>query len=73
MLFYAMIHAFSDSGEVDEAKKIFHKMKECGCKPTISIFNTLIRELGIAGRRYESVKLLEMMVHDENLKSTHRT
>ena len=27
MLFYAMIHAFSDSGRVDEAMKIFQKFE----------------------------------------------
>ncbi|CAL0312479.1 unnamed protein product [Lupinus luteus] len=46
---------------VDEAMKIFQKMKEYGCKPTTTTFNTLIKGFGVTGRPYESMKMLEMM------------
>ncbi|KAE9613959.1 putative tetratricopeptide-like helical domain-containing protein [Lupinus albus] len=60
ILFNAMINAFSDSGKADEAMKIYQKMKEYGC-------------FGVAGRPYESMKLLEMMGQEEKVKPNERT
>ncbi|KAF2304491.1 hypothetical protein GH714_032073 [Hevea brasiliensis] len=44
----AVINAFSESGNMEEAMGTFWKMKEIGIKPTTSTYNTLIKGYGIA-------------------------
>ena len=73
ILFNAMINAFSESGNVKEAMKIFQKMKKSGCKPTTSTFNTLMKGYGNIGKADESSKLLELMLKDENVQPNDRT
>ncbi|KAB2609919.1 pentatricopeptide repeat-containing protein [Pyrus ussuriensis x Pyrus communis] len=73
LLFNAMINASSESGNINDAMKIFQKMEESGCKPTTSTFNTLIKGYGIVGKPEEALKLLELMLQDENTKPNDRT
>ena len=48
-------------------------MKQNGCKPTISTFNTLIKGYGLSGKPEESLKLLELMSEEENVKPNDMT
>ncbi|KAL0308617.1 UNVERIFIED_CONTAM: Pentatricopeptide repeat-containing protein [Sesamum radiatum] len=48
-------------------------MRQKGCKPTISTFNTLIKGFGIIGKPDESLKLLDTMQQEENVKPNDRT
>ncbi|KAI4380024.1 hypothetical protein MLD38_006259 [Melastoma candidum] len=63
----------SESGKVGEAMQVLRKMKDKGCKPTISTFNTLMKGYGIIGKTEESLKLLEIMKDEEGLKPNDRT
>ncbi|KAH9604962.1 hypothetical protein KSS87_001779 [Heliosperma pusillum] len=61
VFFNAVINAFAESGNVEEAMKAFVKMGESGYRPTTSSYNTLMKAFGIAGKPEESMKLLEHM------------
>lgn len=73
IFFNAVINALSESRNVEEAMKIFKKMMESGCKPTIRTFNTLIKGYGMIGKPEVSLKLLDLMLREENLKPNDRT
>lgn len=73
VFFHAVLNAFSESGNMDEAMRTFWEMKESGIKPTTSTFNTLIKGYGIAGQPEESSKVLELMSREENVGPNMRT
>lgn len=73
VFFNAAINAFSESGNMEGAFKTFWKMKESGLKPTTSTYNTLIKGYGIIGKPEESLKLLELMSQEGNVKPNLRT
>ncbi|KAL2454493.1 Pentatricopeptide repeat-containing protein [Abeliophyllum distichum] len=73
VFFNAVVNAFSESGNMEEAMKTLLQMKEHGMKPTTSTFNTLIKGYGIAGKPEESLKVMELMSKEENVKPNLRT
>ncbi|KAI3454065.1 hypothetical protein Pfo_010728 [Paulownia fortunei] len=73
VFFNAVVNAFSESGDMEGAMKMFSNMKEKGMKPTTSTFNTLIKGYGIAGKPEESLKIMELMTREENIKPNLRT
>lgn len=73
IFFNAVINAFSESGNMEEAMDTFWKMKESGLTATTSTYNTLIKGYGIAGKPEESVKLLDLMSREGNVKPNLRT
>ncbi|PPS02273.1 hypothetical protein GOBAR_AA18370 [Gossypium barbadense] len=73
IFFNAVINAFSECGNIEEAMETFWKMRESGLKPTTSTYNTLIKGYGIAGKPEESVKLVDLMLQEGNVKPNLRT
>ncbi|CAN4076553.1 unnamed protein product [Withania somnifera] len=73
VFFNAVVNAFSESGNMEEAMKTFLQMKKSGIKPAISTFNTLIKGYGIAGKPEESIKIMELMSQEVNVKPNLRT
>ncbi|KAK4338010.1 hypothetical protein RND71_042497 [Anisodus tanguticus] len=73
VFFNAVVNAFSESGNMEEAMNFFLQMKESGIKPAISSFNTLIKGYGIAGNPEESIKIMELMSQEVNVKPNLRT
>ncbi|PKI66028.1 hypothetical protein CRG98_013613 [Punica granatum] len=73
IFFNAVINAFSESGNIEEAMQTFWKMKESGIKSTTSTYNTLIKGYGIAGKPEESMKLLELMSREGNVRPNLRS
>lgn len=73
IFFNAVINAFSEAGNVEEAMITFRKMKASGLRPITSTFNTLIKGYGIAGKPEETIELLDLMYREEKLKPNLRT
>lgn len=68
IFFNAVINAFSECGNIEEAMETFWKMKASELKPTTSTYNILIKGFGIAGKPAESLKLLQLMSQEKNVK-----
>lgn len=62
VFFNAVINAFAESGNMEEAMKALEKMKENGHRISTSTYNTLMKGFGIAGQPEQSMKLLEQML-----------
>ncbi|XP_054793419.1 pentatricopeptide repeat-containing protein At5g25630 isoform X3 [Prosopis cineraria] len=62
-----------ESGNMEEAMETFQKMKDSGIIPTISTYNTLIKGYGIAGKPEESMKLLDVITREGNVKPNLKT
>lgn len=73
IFFNALINAFSEAGNVEEALVTLRKMKASGLRPSTSTFNTLIKGYGIAGKPEETIELLDLMYREEHLKPNLRT
>ncbi|GLT59488.1 hypothetical protein SLA2020_323020 [Shorea laevis] len=73
VLFNAMMNDFFESGNMEEAMKIFQKMKESGSKPPTGTLNILIKGNAKVGGAVESAKLLELMSQEENIQPNDRT
>lgn len=73
VFFNAVINAFSESGNIEEAMETFWEMKKSGLKPTTITYNALIKGYGIAGKPAESLKLLDLMSQEGNVKPNLRT
>lgn len=67
IFFNAVINAYSESGNVEEAVQALLKMKGLGLNPTTSTYNTLIKGYGIAGRPERSSELLELMLEEDSV------
>ncbi|KFK27815.1 hypothetical protein AALP_AA8G433500 [Arabis alpina] len=68
IFFNAVINAFSESGNIEDAVQALFKMKELGLNPTTSTYNTLIKGYGIAGRPERSSELLDLMLEENNVE-----
>ncbi|XP_078174396.1 tetratricopeptide repeat (TPR)-like superfamily protein isoform X4 [Carex rostrata] len=69
----AVINAFCEVGQINEAMGVYWKMKASGCKQNVSTFNTLIKGYGIAGKPEEAQQVFDMMSSDKDLRPTIRT
>ncbi|CAA7025930.1 unnamed protein product [Microthlaspi erraticum] len=67
IFFNAVINAFSESGNIEEAVQALLKMKKLGLNPTTSTYNTLIKGYGIAGRPERSSELLDLMLEEKSI------
>nr|AAO64862.1 At5g25630 [Arabidopsis thaliana]BAC41864.1 unknown protein [Arabidopsis thaliana] len=67
IFFNAVINAFSESGNMEDAVQALLKMKELGLNPTTSTYNTLIKGYGIAGKPERSSELLDLMLEEGNV------
>ncbi|XP_024006994.1 pentatricopeptide repeat-containing protein At5g25630 [Eutrema salsugineum] len=66
IFFNAVINAFSESGNIEDAVQALLRMKELGLNPTTSTYNTLIKGYGIAGRPERSSELMDLMLEENN-------
>ncbi|KAL9230325.1 hypothetical protein vseg_005691 [Gypsophila vaccaria] len=73
VFFNAVINAFAESGNVEDAMKTFVKMGESGYRPAASTYNTLMKAFGIAGKPEESVKLFNHMTLVGSVKPNVRS
>ncbi|KAE8688068.1 Pentatricopeptide repeat-containing protein [Hibiscus syriacus] len=73
IFFNAVINAFAECGNIEEAMENFWKMRESGLKTTSSTYKTLMKGYGIAGKPEESVKLVDLMILEGNVKPNLRT
>lgn len=73
IFFSAVVDAFSESGNMNEALKAFLKMKESRIKPTIKTFNSLINGYEKIGKPEESIKVFKLMSQEGNIKPNLRT
>uniref|UniRef100_A0A1J3HSB5 Pentatricopeptide repeat-containing protein n=1 Tax=Noccaea caerulescens TaxID=107243 RepID=A0A1J3HSB5_NOCCA len=67
IFFNAVINAFSESGNIEDAVQALLKMKKLGLNPTTSTYNTLIKGYGIAGRPERSSELLDLMLEEKSI------
>ncbi|KAF8099336.1 hypothetical protein N665_0245s0015 [Sinapis alba] len=67
IFFNAVINAYSESGNVEDAVQALLKMKGLGLNPTTSTYNTLIKGYGIAGRPERSSELLDLMLEENSV------
>ena len=59
IFFNALINAFFDSGNMEEAMKTIEKMEESGIRSNTSTYNSLIKGYRIIDKHEESIRLLE--------------
>ncbi|KAM7493246.1 hypothetical protein LguiB_027855 [Lonicera macranthoides] len=74
LLFYhAVMKAYFESGNADEAMKTFWEMKESGIEPNTATFNLLSFWYMNKGKYKESLNLLELMSTEEHVEPDLRT
>ncbi|XP_017230210.1 pentatricopeptide repeat-containing protein At5g25630 [Daucus carota subsp. sativus] len=73
VFFNAVVNAFAECGNMDEAMKHLMKMKKSGIRLSTSTFNTIIKGYGIAGKPEEGLKVLELMSREDNVRPNLRT
>ncbi|CAN1223747.1 Pentatricopeptide repeat-containing protein At4g30825, chloroplastic [Linum grandiflorum] len=56
-----MMNIYGEQGWIEEVEQVLKELKECGLRPDVCSYNTLIKAYGIAGMVKEAVSLMKEM------------